>query len=91
MYNRQTFSRSLHDIPDSKFRVVSFADALELAGGSVGDGQGNNREEDNGFYYSGGVGLRYAIQQKAGVDLHLDLATSNDGEFSVYVGINQVF
>jgi len=80
-----------YQIPDTKYRAVVFAGGAELAGGSIGDGQGNDREEDNGFYYSGGVGLRYAIQQKAGVDLHLDLATSNDGEFSVYVGVNQAF
>ena len=80
-----------YQIPDTKFRAVAFAGAAQLAGGSIGDGQGNNRDGDNGFYYSGGAGLRYAIQQKAGVDLHLDLATSNDGEFSVYVGVNQAF
>ncbi len=80
-----------YQIPDTKYRAVVFAGGAQLAGGSVGDGEGNNRDENNGFYYSGGVGLRYAIQQKAGVDLHLDLATSNDGEFSVYVGVNQAF
>ena len=53
--------------------------------------EGNNRDEDNGLYYGAGVGLRYAIQQKAGVDLHLDVVTNNDGETSVYVGVNQAF
>lgn len=74
-----------YQIPDTKFRAVAFVGMAELQGGSLGG------REDDGFYYSGGVGLRYAIQQKAGVDLHLDLTENNDGEFSVYVGVNQAF
>jgi len=80
-----------YQVPDTKYRAVAFAGGAELAGGSIGDGQGNNRDEDNGFYYSAGVGLRYAIQQKAGVDLHLDIAMNNDDEVSIYVGVNQAF
>jgi len=80
-----------YQITNTKYRVVAFAGVADLQGGSIGDGEGNNRDEDNGIYYSGGAGLRYAIQKKAGVDLHLDVATSNDGEISVYVGVNQAF
>ena len=80
-----------YQIGDTKYRAVAFLGAAQLAGGSKGDGEGNNRDGDNGFYYSGGAGLRYAIQKKAGVDMHLDVARNNDGETSIYVGINQAF
>ena len=80
-----------YQIGDTKYRAVAFLGAAQLAGGSKGDGEGNNRDSDNGFYYSGGAGLRYAIQKKAGVDMHLDVAYNNDGETSIYVGINQAF
>ena len=80
-----------YQIVDTKFRLVAFIGGAQLAGGSKGDGAGHNRDGDNGFYYSGGTGLRYAIQQKAGVDMHLDVAGNNDGEISIYVGINQAF
>jgi hypothetical protein len=74
----------------TKYRAVAFAGIANLAGGSQGTGTGN-RDEDNGFYYSGGVGLRYAIQQKTGVDLRVDIVTTNDNERSVYIGLNQAF
>ena len=80
-----------YQIADTKYRAVVFAGGAQLAGGSKGDGTGNNRDDNNGFYYSGGAGLRYAIQKKAGVDMHLDVAANNDGEISIYVGINQAF
>jgi len=80
-----------YQIGDTKYRAVAFLGAAQLAGGSKGDGAGNNRDADNGFYYSGGAGLRYAIQKKAGVDMHLDVAANNDDEISIYVGINQAF
>ena len=66
-----------YQVPDTKYRAVAFAGGAQLEGGSFGDGAG--------------VGLRYAIQQKAGVDLHLDIVQNNDGETSVYVGVNQTF
>jgi len=79
-----------YQIPDTKFRAVAFIGGAQLSGGSKGNA-GGNRDSNNGFYYSGGVGLRYAIQQKAGVDMHLDITTNNDGEQSIYVGVNQAF
>jgi len=38
-----------------------------------------------------GVGGRYAIQSKTGVDLRLDLVTTSEGEQSVYLALNQAF
>lgn len=74
----------------TKYRAVAFAGVANLAGGSAGTGTGN-RDNNNGWYYSGGVGLRYAIQQKSGVDLRVDIVTTNDHEQSVYIGLNQAF
>ena len=74
----------------TKYRAVAFAGIASLSGGSQGSGSGN-RDEDNGLYYSGGFGLRYAIQQKTGVDLRLDIVTTSDNEQSVYIGLNQAF
>jgi len=53
-----------YQIPNTKYRTVAFAGIADLQGGSTGDGAGNNRDDNNGIYYSGGLDLRYAIQQK---------------------------
>jgi len=80
-----------YQVPQSKYRLVAFAGIADLQGGSIGDSTGNNRDRDNGIYYSAGAGLRYAIQKEAGVDVYLDVAINDDKETSVYVGINQAF
>lgn len=74
----------------TKYRAVAFAGLANLAGGSTGSDSGN-RDNNNGYYYSGGVGVRYAIQQKTGVDLRVDVVMTNDSETSVYIGLNQAF
>ena len=38
-----------------------------------------------------GVGGRYAIQSKTGVDLRLDFVTTSESEQSVYLALNQAF
>jgi hypothetical protein len=38
-----------------------------------------------------GVGGRYAIQSKAGVDLRLDFVFTSESESSVYLALNQAF
>ena len=59
---------SLHDpfsryqITNTDFRLAAFGGYANLSGGSKGT-QIGDREEDNGNYYSGGVGVRYTIQE----------------------------
>ena len=61
----------------------------KLDGGSYGSG-GEERDDDD-TYWAGGVGLRYAIQRRTGVDLRLDLVTTSENEESVYITLNQAF
>lgn len=75
---------------DTNYRAVVFAGIANLSGGSSGTESGS-REENNGYYYSGGVGVRYAIQKRSGVDLRVDIVITNDNEQSIYVGLNQAF
>lgn len=78
-----------YTIGDSKFRVTGFYGVANLAGGSYGI-DGNSRDDD-GWYSAGGLGLRYAIQAKTGVDLRLDLVRTSTGENSLYLMLNQAF
>jgi len=71
------------------FKIIAFAGIAELSGGSTGDGVGERN--DDGTYWAGGVGLRYAIQRRTGVDLRLDLVTTSENEESVYLTLNQAF
>ncbi|MEH6584893.1 MAG: hypothetical protein V7754_23475, partial [Halioglobus sp.] len=67
----------------------AFAGTAELDGGSYG--QGERTRDDDGWYYAGGVGVRYAIQRRTGVDLRLDLVTTSENEESIYITLNQAF
>lgn len=78
-----------YTIGDSKFRITGFWGLANLAGGSFGV-DGNSREDD-GWYSAGGLGLRYAIQAKTGVDLRLDLVRTSTGENALYLMLNQAF
>lgn len=78
-----------YQIPDTRFRLVAFVGAAYLSGGSYGAG-GASRDDD-GWYSAGGVGARYAIQPKTGVDLRLDLVTTSENEQSIYVMLSQSF
>ena len=60
-----------------------------LDGGSMGVGE--NSREDNGWYSAGGLGLRYALQAKTGVDLRLDLVRTSESEYALYLMLNQAF
>jgi hypothetical protein len=71
------------------FKVTAFAGVAKLSGGSSGDGVG--QRDDDGTYWAGGAGLRYAIQRRTGVDLRLDLVTTSQNEESVYLTLNQAF
>ncbi len=78
-----------YQIVDRPFRLIGFAGVAQLSGGSFG--QGGRERDDNGSYWAAGVGLRYAIQSKTGVDLRLDFVTTSEDEQSVYLALNQAF
>jgi hypothetical protein len=76
-------------LEDTPFKFTAFAGIAWLEGGSYGNA-GQERDDD-GFYWAGGIGLRYAIQRRTGVDLRLDLVTTNENEQSIYLTLNQAF
>jgi len=76
-------------LKNSPFKFTAFAGIAWLEGGSYGNA-GQERDDD-GIYWAGGVGLRYAIQRRTGVDLRLDLVTTNENEQSIYLTLNQAF
>lgn len=76
-------------LENTPFKLTAFAGAAQLQGGSYGSG-GRERDDD-GTYWAGGIGLRYAIQRRTGVDLRLDLVTTSENEESVYLTLNQAF
>lgn len=88
-----------YQIEKTRFKLVAFAGAANLSGGSKGTTyqtpNGNtktfNRDGDNGNYYSGGLGIRYTIQPEAGIDFRVDMAYSSENEASIYAQINQAF
>jgi hypothetical protein len=67
----------------------TFGGVAQHAGGSFG--QGDRERDDDGTYCAAGVGGRYDIQSKTGVDLRLDLVTTSENEQSVYLALNQAF
>ena len=71
------------------YKLTAFAGLASLQGGSFGSGAGER--DDDGIYWAGGIGLRYAIQRRTGVDLRLDLVTTSEREQSVYLTLNQAF
>jgi hypothetical protein len=71
------------------YKFIAFAGVARLDGGSYGSG-GEERDDDD-TYWAGGVGMRYAIQRRTGVDLRLDLVTTSENEESVYITLNQAF
>jgi hypothetical protein len=46
---------------------------------------------NNSFFNDDGIGLRYAIQSRTGLDLRLDVVTTSENEESVYLTLNQAF
>ena len=78
-----------YQIVNKPFRLIAFGGVAQLAGGSFG--QDGRERDDDGTYWAAGVGGRYAIQSKTGVDLRLDIVTTSDGEQSVYLALNQAF
>jgi hypothetical protein len=78
-----------YQIVNKPFRLIAFVGVAQLAGGSYG--QDGRERDDDGTYWAAGVGGRYAIQSKTGVDLRLDIVTTSEGEESVYLALNQAF
>ena len=76
-------------IDGTPYKLTAFAGVATLHGGSYGD-SGQERDDD-GIYWAGGIGLRYAIQRRTGVDLRLDLVTTSENAESVYLTLNQAF
>ncbi len=74
----------------TRFRLTAFAGYANLSGGSKGTNTGN-RDNDNGSYYSGGVGVHYILVEERKIDYRINVAYTNDHEASVYVNINQAF
>jgi len=78
-----------YQVVNTRYRLIAFGGVAWLDGGSFGtDGR---QRDDDGTYWAAGVGARYAIQSKTGVDLRLDLVTTSEDEQSVYLALNQAF
>ena len=80
-----------YKIISTAFRATLFGGWANLSGGSYGDGEGDNRDIDNGNYYSGGAGVHYILDKKQQLDYRINLVYSSDKEVSFYAGINQAF
>lgn len=78
-----------YTIGHSRFRITSFVGGANLAGGSYG--LDDQSRDDDGWYYAGGIGGRYAIQAKSGVDIRLDLVRTSVKENALYLTLNQAF
>ncbi|MGL1888099.1 MAG: BamA/TamA family outer membrane protein [Reichenbachiella sp.] len=78
-----------YTINNSRFRLVGFFGLANLSGGSYGV-DGNSRQ-DNGWYTSEGLGLRYKLQQVTGVDIRLDFVHTSEQDLSFYLKLNQAF
>jgi hypothetical protein len=79
-----------YTINKTNFRIAPFVGYANLSGGSKGT-QNGNRDNNNGDYYSGGIGLHYILAKEYQLDYRIDLAYSSDDEVSVYASINQAF
>ena len=75
---------------ESRFRLTAFGGYARLSGGSAGTENGN-RDNDNGDYYSGGLGVHYILEEKQQLDYRVNVAYTSDDEASLYASINQAF
>jgi len=80
-----------YDITNTDFRLTAFGGYANLNGGSKGTSPDNNRDDDNGHYYSGGVGVHYTILEAQGIDYRVDFAATNTNDYAIYANINQAF
>lgn len=77
-----------YQIPETRFRLIAFGGIARLNGGSDGI-LGKRRDDD--WYNAFGVGARYTIQPKTGVDVRLDFVRTSIDEYSMYLLLNQAF
>ena len=68
-----------------KWKFVGFAGMANIQGGTA------ERTDQDGLYYSGGVGVRYALQPKDKVHLRVDIAIGNDDNQGFYIGLQEAF
>ncbi len=68
-----------------KFGVVGFVGIAALYDGGIG-----NVDSDN-IFYSGGVGIRYVLQEANRVNFRVDFAVGEDDEDGFYVSISEAF
>ncbi len=78
-----------YQISRTRFRLIAFIGIANLAGGSFGE-DGRSRDDD-GWYSAGGLGARYTIQPKTGVDLRLDFVYTSKNDKAIYLKLNQSF
>ena len=78
-----------YTIGSSRFRIIGFFGMANLSGGSFG--VEDRSREDDGWYWAGGLGARFTVQPKTGVDLRLDLVTTSENVQSLYLKMNQAF
>jgi hypothetical protein len=78
-----------YTVAKSRFRVIGFIGIANLKGNSFGTIE--NSRDDDGWYSVGGLGVRYAIQPKTGVDIRLDIVTTSQNEQALYLMLNQAF
>jgi hypothetical protein len=71
--------------------LTAFGGFANMSGGSKGNGDGFNRDGDNGNYYSGGLGVHYILDKSQGLDYRVNLAYTSKDEASLYASINQAF
>jgi hypothetical protein len=76
-------------LENTAYKFIAFAGIAKLDGGS--NGNAGKERDDDGNYWAAGLGLRYAIQRRTGVDLRLDLVTTSEDEESIYLTLNQAF
>lgn len=78
-----------YTIDNTRFRLVAFFGLANLAGGSYGF-EGYSRDND-GWYTTEGLGIRYKLQQVTGLDLRLDFVHTSEQQLSFYLKLNQAF
>lgn len=68
-----------------KWKFVGFVGIANIDGGTA------KENDQDGFYYSAGIGARYAIQPDDKVHLRIDIAAGNDDNQGFYIGLQEAF
>jgi hypothetical protein len=79
-------------VAQAEYRLPLYWKIGGVAFAGLGDVAGELSEFDLlDLKYAGGVGLRYALNAKDGVNLRLDLALTADGDPNLYIAIGEAF